>query len=213
MAVIVMGRFGWLEVQAIITAVTIAGASILGLACGVCLEQRSHPVLPTIGIALATISASLIILSSWFEVGAEGYWKTTLCSSFFAVACTHLSLLSMARLSARFRWSLVAAFVIILGLASLGSAFVVLEVTEPSSYRLLGAVAIADAAITFLVPIFHRLSRSEMTAVACAELDLVMIDIEIAVLQERLAGLQQLKRAHLQRQAAPLVDRLGVNTA
>lgn len=198
MAAIVLGRFGWIEVRIILTTVTIAGASIAGLACGACLEHGSNRLLPVPGIVFASIAALLIIVGLWVEVDSEAYWKTTMCVSVFGVACAHLSLLSMARLAEQFRWAFPAALVIILGVASLVSAFVIFEVSDSMAYRFLGVVAIADGAITVLIPIFHRLSRSSWTP--RPEVDLDALDHEIADLQERLAGLQELRRSYLARQ-------------
>jgi hypothetical protein len=80
----------------------------------------------------------------------------------------------------------------------------------------LGVAAILDAAITVVIPIFHRLSRAEVAVesetpprlstaglstaglstvgLSTAGLSTVEIDVEIAKLQARLAELEEMKR-------------------
>ena len=50
----------------------------------------------------------MLILGVWTDVDTEVYWKVAAAICVFAVACAHLSLLSMARLAEWFQWSLVA---------------------------------------------------------------------------------------------------------
>ena len=118
----------------------------------------------------------------------------------FAVACAHLSLLSMARLADQFRWSLAAAYVVILGVATLIVVLILRERYDAGMFQLLGVAAIVDAAITIVIPILHRLSRDEIsgaadtTATAAPSASRVAeIDGEIARLRQRIAELERLK--------------------
>ena len=158
---IVSGAFGDLEFRILLSTVTIAAASVCGLACGACLEPARNRTLPLFGIALALAAAAasllLIWTESWREVDVA--LRTTASLGVFAVAVAHLCLLSMAKLAARFEWSLVVAHVVILFVAALVTVMIWFEVSdEESAFQLLAVAVILDAAITILIPIFHRLS-------------------------------------------------------
>ncbi|MBP90511.1 MAG: hypothetical protein CMJ64_28020 [Planctomycetaceae bacterium] len=190
---ILSGRFGWVEIRIILTTVTIALGSICGLACGAYLGTKTGKALPLSGIVLTLLAAAMIIIGMWIEMESEGYWKLAASISVFAVACAHLSLLSMARLAEWFQWSLVAAYVVIFGVASLIVVMIFFEIDETGMFQLLGVAAIVDAAMTILVPIFHRLSRSDLAPMSdgIATVETEDIDAEIAKLKERIAELER----------------------
>jgi MFS family permease len=196
---ILSGRFGWFEVRIILTTVTIAIGSICGLACGAVLGMRAGRVLPLSGILLTIVAAAMIITGMWLEPESVLYWKLAASIAVFAVACAHLCLLSIARLSQWFQWSLGTAYVIIFGVASLIAVIIFFEVYQAEMFRLLGVAAIADAAITVLIPIFHRLSRSELELISerSRTVDIEAIDREIQQLKSRIAELERLKQARL----------------
>jgi hypothetical protein len=204
---ILAGNWGWLEIRVLLTTVTISAASICGLGCGAYLAVGGHRGLPMTGIALAIGAAALIIFGMWTEVTTEAYWKAAASLSVFAVACGHLSLLSMARLAEQFRWSLVTAYVVIFGVAALIVAMILGEPRGEAMFRLLAVAAIIDAAITILVPVFHWMSRMHGAAAmpafavagdaAAADIDSrrAAIDEEIAALKKRIAELERQRAA------------------
>ena len=61
----------------------------------------------------------------------------------------------------------------------------------------LGVAAIVDAAMTILVPLFHRLSRSELAPMSDSMpiVETEAIDAEITTLKERIAELERIKHA------------------
>jgi hypothetical protein len=67
------------------------------------------------------------------------------------------------------------------------------EIDETGMFQLLGVAAIVDAAMTILVPIFHRLSRSDLAPMSdgIATVETEDIDAEIAKLKERIAELER----------------------
>ncbi len=81
---ILSGRFGWVEIRIILTTVTIALASICGLACGAYLGTKTAKALPLSGIVFTLLAAAMIIMGMWIEVGSEGYWKLAASISVFA---------------------------------------------------------------------------------------------------------------------------------
>jgi hypothetical protein len=88
---------------------------------------------------------------------------------------------------------LTAAYVVILTVAALVVLMILGEVDSVGMFQLLGVAAICDAAITIMIPIFHRLSRGNvMEAVIRSEADeMTALDREIAALRSRLADLER----------------------
>jgi hypothetical protein len=185
---ILKGNWGWVEVRILLTTLTISGASICGLACGAYLATRRGKILPVAGICLSLASGILLVTGMWLEARSEAYWKFAASLSVFAVAFAHLSLLSMARLASRFRWTPAVAHFFILGIAAV-SVFIILS--EPMGndwiWRLLVVMANGDAAVTLLTPIFHWMSRDATRPEAS-------IDEEIARLKARIVELEMLKQ-------------------
>jgi hypothetical protein len=203
---------GWLEeAKVLLTTATIAAASVCGLACGGCL-QRGHRVLPVAGLILTGISAALILIGLWPEIGAELYWKLTACLAFFAVACAHLSMLFMANLAGSYRWAYLVAYQLILGVAALLAAGVLTDILfENENYiRFIGVVSVLVGAITLLIPVFHYLSR-DVVAARNAEADpLFVVEEEIARVKKQLIELENKRRMLLGRvEGAPVARAAG----
>lgn len=96
--VILLGDFGSFEVRVLMTTLTITAASILGLACGACLEAGRGRILPILGIALSILSALLVMFVIWDVLDeAETFVKSVVTMAVVAVASSYLPLLSIAR--------------------------------------------------------------------------------------------------------------------
>ena len=102
----------------------------------------------------------------------------------------------MARLAEWFQWSLVAAYAAIFGVASLIVLLILAGPEGKGMFQLLGVAAIFDAAITILIPIFHRLSKAEIEAGSDIPSGPVPGDIdgEMAKLRKRLIELERMKQ-------------------
>lgn len=205
---IISGEFGELQSRILATTTTVVGMSILGLACGAYLESpRSHRMpavaVPVLGIVLTVVSALVIFWLIWASDswGGENTFKILSTSLIFAFSFAQLSLLSLARLSARFRWALTAAYAVALLLASIISAIIITEARGDDGlvFRLIGVLAVADAALTVMIPIFHRLSRAEFSIAAPPTISAV--EAEIADLKSRLARLEMQRDDILNAQA------------
>jgi hypothetical protein len=192
-----------LEVKIFLTTAIIAGASVCGLACGGCLT-RGHRILPTAGLVLTCLSACLLLVGMWAEVNSEAYWKTTASVSFFAVACAHLSMLFMANLAGGYRWAYLVAYQLILGLAALLTAGIVLELFNDNEayWRFTGVISILVAAVTLMIPVFHRLSREEIAAEQAVSDPLFAVEQEIASTKKRLIELENQRSLLLGRSIA-----------
>src|SRR5690606_14817041 len=85
-------------------------ASILGLACGAAIEAGKARIHPYAGIAAATLSAIALFFIIWNVLDdSKIFIKSTMTAVVIAAVCAHLSLLSLARLDSRFKWSWPAA--------------------------------------------------------------------------------------------------------
>jgi hypothetical protein len=194
---ILSGSWGWLQVRILLTTVIISGASICGLACAAYLATNGGRVLPAIGIVLALAGAATLIAGMWIDVGSAGYWKVAASVSVFAVACGHLALLSMARLADWFWWSLVVAYVVIFGVASLIVALIWIEPDGSGVFKLVGVAAIVDAAVTIVIPIFHWLSRPDLNVEkqSIRPMSPDSPDAVVARLKKRIAELERKTKA------------------
>ena len=197
---ILSGEFGELQARVLGTTLTVVGTSILGLACGAYLEspylrKTSLKIVPLAGIILAVLAALITLWLIWGAGGwsiGDGIFKTLIVSGIFSFSLAHLSLLSLARLARRFRWAIVTAYVAVLLLASIISAIVIFDPDSEDFLvsRLIGVLAVIDAAITVMIPIFHRLSRGEFVDTE-GEVSVDKIEAEIANLKSQISRLEK----------------------
>lgn len=185
--VILLGNFGEIEIRVLMTTFTITVTSICGLACGAYLETGRSSPLPKIGIALSIAAALMCFLIIWNALDdSEEFVKAFVTATILAISCSHLSLLSLARLDRRFAWTRIAAHVCVWSLAAI-LLFIIW--TEPQGdsdliYRILGVLAILLASITVITPVMHKLSSP--TGDDAVE----SLDKQIAELRERLTQLE-----------------------
>lgn len=186
--VILFGNFGEIEVRVLFTTLTVTVTSILGLACGAYFESGRGKYLPLTGIGLSIVSALMCFLIIWNVLDDNKVFiKSFLTATLVAAACSHLSLLSLARLDRRFAWTRIAAVVCVLLLCAILLYILWFEPRGDSDiiYRILGVLGILVASITVLTPILHKLSS--------AGSDLDKIEAEIADLERRISTLRDRK--------------------
>ena len=185
--VLLLGDFGLIEVRVLMTTMVITVVSVLGLACGAYIEIRGGRQVPLAGIALSVIAGLMSFLIIWDILDDdELFIKSFLTVTLLATACSHLSLLALARLDRRFSWTRISAVVCVVLLCSILLFILWFEPTGESDliYRVLGVLGIVLASITVVTPVLHKLSSSD-DADAVGELDR-----EIADLKERLEALE-----------------------
>jgi len=189
--VLIFGDFGNFEVRVMMTTLTITAASILGLACGAYLESGRGRLMPITGIVLSIIAAVMTFLIIWNVYDrSEAFIKATATATLLAVCCAHLSLLSLARLDARFRWSRMAVHVFVWLLAAILLYLMWFEPEGSSDlvFRVIGILSILIATITVVTPVFHKLSSSG-DSIAKIEKEIEQLRAKIAVLEKRKADL------------------------
>jgi hypothetical protein len=188
--VILFGNLGELETKVLLTTLTVTVTSILGLACGAYYESGRGRTLPIAGIAMSLLTGLLWLIVIWSTFSPENavFMKSVMTVTLISAACSHLSLLSLARLNDRFHWVRIAAAVLVWITAAIILAMIWgdLQAYENLIGRILGVLGILIAAVTILTPVLHRLSSSDAAA---------DIDAEIAKLRERIAELEARKAA------------------
>jgi hypothetical protein len=191
--VLLFGNFGNFEVRVMMTTLTVTVTSILGLACGAYLETGRGKTMPIAGIVFSIAAATMTFLIIWKVFDRwEDFIKATGTATLFALCCSHLSLLSLARLDKRFAWSRIAAFVCVWLLAAI---LLYLMWWEPEGdsdlvFRVIGILSILIAAVTVITPVFHKLSAGEDEA-AEIDVEIEKLKMRIVKLEERKAGLNQ----------------------
>jgi hypothetical protein len=184
--VILLGNFGHIEVRVLMTTLTVTATSVCGLACGAYYETGRGKRLPMAGIALSIVAALMCFLIIWDALDdSEVFIKSFLTATLLAAGCSHLSLLSLARLDKRFAWTRVAAAACVSLLAAILLYILWFEPSGDSDlvYRVLGVLAILVASITVVTPVLHKLSSATDDALGD-------LDREIATLRERLSELE-----------------------
>ncbi|HSK72726.1 MAG TPA: hypothetical protein VK892_13580, partial [Pyrinomonadaceae bacterium] len=111
--------------------------------------------------------------------------KLLLSINLFAAACSHVSLLSIARLARKFIWSLYAVHISVWSLTAilLYSIWQSFENISDFMMRIIGVLSIVIAGLTIITPIFHRLSGQKN--------GVEEIDARIAELKEQLLRLEK----------------------
>jgi len=184
--VILFGNFGEFESKILMTASTVTITSILGLACGAFLETGRGKILPLSGIVLAVISAIVWIILIWNASNQSSVFaKILMTVTLFAAACSLLSLLSIATLDKKFRWSLSAAHLAVWSLTAFlfYLIWIAKDFTGEFIPRTIGVLSIVIAALTIITPVFHWLSKQTPKAEE--------IDAEIARLRARIEELEK----------------------
>ncbi len=187
--VILFGNFGDFEGKVLATTFTIACTSILGLACGAYLEKKRGKILPTFGIGFSIISAVMCSIVIWsnFHIDNEFFLKMLGSITISAVACSHLSLISIAELDAKFQWSKIVLTGCVWILVSILLYIIWFQPNSDSDFiiRVIAVLSIIITALTIVTPVFYKLSSGLNQAEE--------IDAEINRLKTRIAELEQQK--------------------
>ena len=202
MVLVLRNTWGWFEVRVILSTITIGGASICGMASDVSRAHKGRNILPAAGMILTVVAAALILFGMWSDRQSDDYWKMTVSATIFAVAAAHACLISVGRLARRFRWVQMGAYQVVFGLAALLVVMLLWQIDTPRMFQIVAALAILDAGISIVVPILHRISRTDPTTerplTLLDERSLAAIDGEIASLQRRIAELEELRSGIVQ---------------
>lgn len=196
---VLQNTWGWFEVRVMLTTITIAGASLCGLACELSKLPFGANRLPRAGLILTAISAAMLLIGMWSDINSEAFWKTAITFCIFAIATVHICLLSIARLVSRFRWVAFIGNQLIYGLAVMLTIVLVGEVDSEGMWRFIAALSIVVAAITLVIPMLHRIGRmegnKEQLLMPTDQRNVASIDNEIARLRQQIERLQKVRAA------------------
>jgi len=155
------GEFSDTDGKILLTALSIAAASVLTLSNGIVLEQgRSRPV-ATLAIIVSVVGFGLLVVTIWNSFDIDELIKVAASTIFLGVTLTHWSLVSIARIPARFRLLQVAAFPLSGILATFLIAAVWGRVEGSQTAQIAGVIGILTVAITIILPVLQRLSVTE----------------------------------------------------
>ena len=186
--IVLRNKWDWFEVRVILTTVTVAIASLCGLACDLSRTPRGRNLYPIGGLGLTFVAAGMILIGMWADLESKWFWKSTASVSIFAVATVHICLLSVAKLAGNFKWVFLIACQVIFGLALLLCVVVMWEVGNDRMYRFLAVISIVDAALTLVIPLLHRIGKTDANRSAMMmpvdERNVVALDQEIALLKK-----------------------------
>jgi hypothetical protein len=191
--VLLLGNFGLIEVRILMTTMVITIVSVLGLACGAYMEIRGGKYLPMAGIALSILGGLMSFFVIWDILDDdELFIKSFITTTLLAAACSHLSLLSLARLDRRFSWTRISAVICVVLVCAI-LLFILWFEPEGNSdliYRILGVLGIILASITVITPVLHKLSAGgDEAAEINAEIE--KLNARIGELEKRKAELTQ----------------------
>ncbi len=182
--VILIGNFGELETKVLLTTLTVTVTSILGLACGAYLETGRGRLMPVTGIICAVVSAVMWMFIIWaWRDQDDTFVKVLMSATLLAASCSHLSLLSLARLEKRFIWARYGVHAAVWSLTALLMFMIWSTLWHDKEIvgRIIGVLGIVIASLTVITPIFHKLS---------ADTTVEAIDAEIAALRSKINELE-----------------------
>jgi len=152
------GEFSDTDGKILLTALSIAAASVLTLSNGIVLEQgRSRP-LATLAIIVSVAGFGVLVVTIWNSFDIDELIKVAASTIFLGVTLTHWSLVSIARIPARFRLLQIAAFPLSGVLATFLIAAVWERVEGLQTAQIAGVIGILTVAITIILPVLQRLA-------------------------------------------------------
>jgi hypothetical protein len=162
-ALLVGGPLGTIELNVLLTSVSISAAGALALACIPALERGLLGSLPRLALGATVVGCGVFIAWIWHDDVPGALERSAFTLLIVAVAGAHVCLVGLASLAHRFRWAVIATALLTLVLAALVASAVWSDWEEDSDafFRATGVVAVLLAAFTLLVPVLHRVSRGE----------------------------------------------------
>lgn len=195
--VVLRGEWGAFEVRVILTTITIAVASLSGLACDMARRQRRAVWLPDLGLALTAIAAVMLLIGIWGEVSSQLFWKLTASASILTASTVHVCMLRLAELARQFRWVFGLAALCSFTLAAMLVTTIFGEIDSEPMFRAIVAVSIVNAVMTLIVPLLHRISRTQLPSLKTGDASsIAKLDAEIVQLRKLLVQAEA-KRAEL----------------
>jgi hypothetical protein len=158
---LIRGEFSDTDGKILLTALSVAAASVLTLANGMAIERERSRLLAMPGIVVSIAGFALLIFTIWNDFDFDGAIKLSVSAIIASVMLTHWTMVSLVRIPANHRWLQVITY----PLSGLLAAFLISAVwgriEGGGIAQLVGVVAIVAIAATILLPILQRLSSPE----------------------------------------------------
>lgn len=191
-----------IEEKPLLTVLVILGADFFMLPFAIFAERKSGRIIPIVGAIATLITAGYLILMIWdFRSDNDFNEKVAATAWALAITCFYLSLMLLVNLASKFRWSLIAVQIVSWAAFALGAYVIWFEPQGEVWQEWLGRLAIIlsifIAALTVLIPIFHFISRGEVTK---PEDSIERIDAEIERLKAKIEALENEKQELLSKE-------------
>lgn len=147
------------------SALSIAHASLLAMACAAGLRRGRTSAISQAGVVLSLVTAPALLAATWGEITSHDFWRGFFTLELLVVAIAYATSLRLATLRPGRRWLVPAASVAVAGIVVallLGPVWGVvpdIDVAQP-----LGVFVVLTAAGTLLVWGFHLSDRAQAHA-------------------------------------------------
>ena len=158
---VVVGRFGELELKILLSTLTVSAANVCALSCAAAMERHGYRITGLVGIGCAVLAGLMSLLGIWVAIPSKLFWQFTLSAIICAAAMAHLFLLLLPVLKAQHCWFQKLSSGTLLLLAGMLNLLVWGELESEGYFRTLAAVAIVAVIQTLVTPLLARLAKSE----------------------------------------------------
>jgi hypothetical protein len=156
-AVVLGGDLGAGGGRVLATSLVVTGGVMLGLASAGG-RGRLGPIW-MIGVGAAALGTVLWTIGIWTDSGADDLLRTAGTASVAALGIACASLLSLADIRGRARWTLFAAFAVVAALVALSTFAIWSDPSGGAFWRVFGVLSIALAALAVAIPVLHRVDQ------------------------------------------------------
>jgi hypothetical protein len=166
---IVGDGFGTLAVHALLTALVVAGGSVLALGCVGAWELPSARVASRLGVFASCAAMAVMIAGVWLEPNGDAFWRLAGSLSLVAIAATHASMMWLARLAPRVQWLRSTALIVDVLLVAMTLA-AIWEVTRGGpTAEALAILGIVEGGLTLAITAMSAASRGAQAGAPVAE--------------------------------------------
>ncbi|MCV6603834.1 MAG: hypothetical protein OIF34_00910 [Porticoccaceae bacterium] len=161
---VVVGRFGELELKILLSTLTVSAANVCALSCAAAMERHDYRLTGLLGIGFAVVAGLLSLLGIWVEISVKVFWQSTVSAIICAGIMAHMFLLLLPALKQQHRWFQTLSCTVLIVLVAMLHLLVWGELEAEGFFRALAAVAIVAVIQTLVTPLLARLAKPEKPA-------------------------------------------------
>ncbi|MBT5319718.1 MAG: hypothetical protein HOL45_07400 [Chloroflexi bacterium] len=155
------GEFSDTDGQILVTALSVAAASMLTLANGVVMEQGRSRLVAAPAILVSILGFALLIVQIWTDFDSTDQIRLAVSAIFLGTMLTHWALVSITRLPSQHQWLQLIAYPSSGLLATLLIAAIWEKIEGSANVQITGVVGIVTVSVSIILPVLQRLSRDE----------------------------------------------------